>query len=132
VEHIGSTAVLGLVAKPILDLSVALAAEADTESVFRKLEQAGYTYRGDAGDEGGLVFVLDARPLHRIAHVHAIRHGDAQWRRYLDVRDRLRSDPRARAAYADLKRDLATKFPHNRAAYTAAKTEFIQRLSAPD
>ena len=79
VQHVGSTAVPGLAAKPILDLAVALAPGVVTEDVVRRLERLGYEYRGDAGAEGGLVFVLNDRPLHRIAHVHAIHAGDGQW-----------------------------------------------------
>ena len=108
VEHVGSTAVPGLVAKPILDLAVGLAPAADPDHVILALERLGYEFRGDKGDTGGLLFVLEDRPAHRIAHLHVVPHGDAQWCRYLAVRERLRTDPQARAAYADLKRKCAT------------------------
>ena len=75
VEHIGSTAVPGLLSKPILDLAVLVRRDADTTE---RLTMLGYEYRGDAGAEGGLVFVLSDRPLHRIAHVHVVSDGDPQ------------------------------------------------------
>lgn len=128
VEHIGSTAVPGLVSKPILDLAVGLATGADRDAVVRRLEKLGYIFRGDAGDEGGLVFVLDERPLYRIAHLHVVGHGDQRWRRYLRFRDRLRADATAKAEYGDLKRRAATSFPHDRVSYTAAKAAFIRGL----
>lgn len=96
VEHIGSTAVLGLVAKPILDVAVGLDERAELGAVKAVFESLGYRFRGDKGDDGGLLFVLEDRPAHRIAHVHVVGFGDRRWRRYLTFRDRLRADERAR------------------------------------
>ena len=62
VEHIGSTAVSGMLAKPIIDIGIRLAVGAQTEGVVGALEAVGYEYRGDAGGDGGLVFVMDVRP----------------------------------------------------------------------
>ena len=73
VEHVGATAVPGLVAKPIIDLAVGVGA-ASAHAVRQPLERLGYRYRGDAGDRGGLVFVLEDRPRHRVAHVHVVEH----------------------------------------------------------
>jgi GrpB-like predicted nucleotidyltransferase (UPF0157 family) len=128
VEHVGSTAVPGLISKPILDIAVGLDAAADHDLLIARLESLGYIFRGDAGDEGGLLFVLEDRPGRRVAHVHAVRFRDDQWRRYLAVRDRLRTDQAARTAYAQLKRRLAGQFADDRRAYTAAKSSFIARL----
>ncbi len=132
VEHVGSTAVPGLVAKPILDLAVGLAPAADPDHVILALERLGYEFRGDKGDTGGLLFVLEDRPAHRIAHLHVVPHGDAQWCRYLAFRELLRTDPQARAAYADLKRNLADQYAGNRQAYTAAKDAFVAGLLSED
>jgi GrpB-like predicted nucleotidyltransferase (UPF0157 family) len=128
IEHVGSTAVEGLQAKPILDIAVGLASEAEADRVIETLEGLGYDFRGDAGAEGGLVFVLDSIPMRRVAHVHVVRHGDEQWSRYLAFRDRLRSDPAARADYARLKRALANRFPNDRRAYTDGKDAFVAGL----
>ena len=67
VEHVGSTAVPGLVAKPILDLAVGLAPTTDPDQAVPAIERLGYQFRGDKGDSGGLLFVLEDRPAHRIA-----------------------------------------------------------------
>jgi GrpB-like predicted nucleotidyltransferase (UPF0157 family) len=128
VEHVGSTAVPGLAAKPILDVVVGLAPGADPDRVIAALEPLGYQFRGDKGTEGGVLLVLEDRPAHRVAHLHLVGHGDAQWRRYLALRDRLRGDPATRAAYARLKERLAARFSGDRRAYTAAKAAFIARL----
>jgi GrpB-like predicted nucleotidyltransferase (UPF0157 family) len=132
VEHVGSTAVPGLAAKPILDVVIGLAPDTDPDRVIATLERLGYQYRGDKGEEGGLLLVLEDRPAHRVAHLHLVGHGDALWRRYLTLRDRLRSDPAAKAAYAGLKDHLAARYSEDRRAYTAAKAAFIARLLAED
>jgi GrpB-like predicted nucleotidyltransferase (UPF0157 family) len=132
VEHVGSTAVPGLVAKPILDLAVGLAPAADPDRVVRAIERLGYEYRGDKGDTGGLLFVLEDRPAHRIAHLHVVPHGGERWRRYLAFRDRLRTDPDARAAYSEVKRRLGEQFEGDRQAYTAGKAAFVAWLLSVD
>jgi GrpB-like predicted nucleotidyltransferase (UPF0157 family) len=132
VEHVGSTAVPGLVAKPILDLAVGLAPATDPDHVIRAIGRLGYAYRGDKGDSGGLLFVLEDRPAHRIAHLHVVPHGGEPWRQYLAFRDRLRSDADARAGYAEVKRRLGERFADDRQAYTAGKAAFVARLLAVD
>lgn len=131
IEHIGSTAVAGLLAKPILDIAVRLRATAEPRDVVEVLRSAGWEYRGDAGSTGGLVFVLNVRPDHRVAHAHVVGAADRQWEDYLVVRDRLRSDPAARAAYEDVKRRLADAYPTDRVAYTDGKDAIVAWLKAP-
>lgn len=128
IEHVGSTAVPGLSAKPIIDVLVGMADGVTAEQLTEKL--TGYEYRGDGGAEGGLLFVLEDRPLHRLAHVHAVPYDDWQWRRYLAFRDALRNDETARNAYGQLKCELAVRFADDRPGYTAAKAEFISSLLA--
>jgi GrpB-like predicted nucleotidyltransferase (UPF0157 family) len=128
VEHVGSTAVPGLPAKPIIDIAVALAAHATTDAVVAVLVPVGYLFCGDKGEEGGLLFVLEDSPAHRIAHVHAVGSGGRLWTNYIGLRDRLRRDAAARASYGELKRDLARQFSGDRPAYTAGKGPFISGL----
>lgn len=129
IEHIGSTAVPGLAAKPILDIAARLTSEGPVTDIASALEPLGYEYRGDAGDEGGLIFALEyPRHAHRLVNLHIVRRQDSQWERWLIVRNRLRRDSTARTHYAALKRELAAKYPNNRRAYSAAKTDFINRL----
>jgi GrpB-like predicted nucleotidyltransferase (UPF0157 family) len=128
VEHVGSTAVPGLVAKPILDLAVGLAPTSDPDQVIPAMERLGYQFCGDKGDTGGLLFVLEDRPAHRIAHVHVVPHGSEKWRRYLAFRDRLRIDPDARASYAEVKCRLGEQCASDRQAYTAGKAAFVAGL----
>ena len=130
-EHVGSTAVDGLVAKPIVDVGVQIRDDADETTVIATLEAKGYEFRGDQGDAGGLFFVLQDRPPRRIVHVHVVRAHDRQWEDYLRIRDMLRTDPRLRTAYGELKRQLARRFPADRPAYTRAKSEFVEEVARP-
>ncbi len=125
IEHVGSTAVEGLVAKPIVDVAVRMRPYVDEGEVVRALEAKGYLFRGDQGSQGGFLFVLEDEPGRRTVHVHGIRDGDPQWERYLWVRDRLRRDPDLREAYASLKMELARRFPNDRCAYTGGKGAFL-------
>lgn len=128
VEHVGSTAVAGLPAKPIVDLAVLLAVDADPEQIIDRLCGYGYVFRGDKGDAGGMLFVAETTPHVRVAHVHVLPDGDPQWARYLAVRDRLRDQPHLADAYANLKIRLAAEHAYDRAAYTAAKDSFLAEL----
>jgi GrpB-like predicted nucleotidyltransferase (UPF0157 family) len=131
IEHVGSTAVPGLTSKPILDVAIGLTVTTDPTQVIMILEPLGWIYRGDKGD-AGLLLVLEDRPAHRVAHAHVVRYRDTRWRQYLAFRERLRRDPVARDAYAELKLHLAQRFADDRRAYTAAKDDFITELLARD
>lgn len=127
VEHIGSTAVPGLPAKPILDIAVGIPQSVDVSGCIMRLQQHGFDYRGDAGDGGGHVFVR-AKADVRTHHVHLVALGGRQWRAYLTLRDLLRQDAEARDGYAAVKRDLALRFPEDRKSYTNAKDAIVEQL----
>jgi GrpB-like predicted nucleotidyltransferase (UPF0157 family) len=99
VEAIGSSSVPGLLAKPIIDLVVGLAPSASSTDVESRLEPTGWIYRGDAGSDGGHVFVLESQPRFRVAHLHVVQRDGIQWRDYLRLRDILRHSPEARRRY---------------------------------
>lgn len=128
IEHVGSTAVPGLLAKPILDFAVGIRDDIEPPSLTSTLERLGWQFRADAGDEGGFVFVLETQPEYRVAHAHVVVYDSSQWCNYLRLRDRLRCDAEARAAYHSAKLALAERFPNDRAAYTAGKAGIICAL----
>lgn len=130
VEHVGSTSVPGLLAKPILDLAVATATEPEPAPLQEALEPAGWAYLGDAGGAGGLVFMLEGTIGRRVAHLHAVRFDGRQWRAYLAFRALLRSDAAARHRYEATKVRLATAHPADRRAYTAGKDQIVEALLA--
>lgn len=122
VEHVGSTSVPGLCAKPVVDLLVGRPPGISAESAIRGLVAADYVHRGDLGLPGR-EFLRRGEPS--AYHVHLVEVGGAHWLRMLRFRDRLRSSPELARQYADLKRSLARRFPRDREAYLAGKAPFI-------
>ena len=128
VEQIGSSSVLTLLAKPIVDIAVGLGDEHEFSVVRDRLEATGWIYRGDAGANGGHVFVLETKPLYRVAHVHVVDYDGEQWRNYLRLRDLLRRSSAARARYESVKQQLVDEFGDDRTAYTDGKTIVVHML----
>jgi GrpB-like predicted nucleotidyltransferase (UPF0157 family) len=131
-QHVGSTAVPGLPAKPVLDVAARIPSAAAAAELVRRLTAAGYIYRGDNGDDGGHLFVRETEPDVRAAHVHVVAEGDRQWADYLGFRDLLRRDDGLRRRYGALKRELSRRYGGDRRSYTASKHTFIrQALGRP-
>jgi GrpB-like predicted nucleotidyltransferase (UPF0157 family) len=122
IEHVGSTAVPGLAAKPIIDIQISVADPEGEQRYVPTLEACGLTLR--LREPGHRYFRPPAdRP--RDVHVHVCEAGSAWERGHLLFRDYLRAHPAARDAYAELKRELAQRYPNDRLAYTDAKSAFI-------
>ena len=122
-EHVGSTAVLGLAAKPIIDVDVVVADEAAVGPVMRALAAVGWQHEGDLGIKGREAFLPPAdAPYH---HLYVVVAGSRPHRDHIDLRDYLRKHPGQAARYAALKRQLAVLLKTDRAAYVAGKDEMI-------
>ena len=93
VQHVGSTAVPELPAKPILDIVAGALSLDSMPELVRRLGDIGYTYRRDHGDAGGHLFVVDSSPDVRAIHLHVVEHNGGQWRNYIAFRDLLRHRP---------------------------------------
>jgi len=130
IQHVGSTSVVGMVAKPIIDIAVALESFDDLPVITPMLEKMGWNYRGSvSGAEGqDHLFVKESAPLFRTHHLHVNEYGNDEWNGYLRLREILRTDASARQRYANLKRDGQRKYPNDRKSYTASKEEFIRSL----
>ncbi len=134
VEHFGSTAVPGLVARPLLDLCIVVPDASQLPSLLGGLDRLGYVYERAQGVPGLETFRRKGPDVPFLAHkrdfsphhLYAAVAGNADLGRHLAFRDQLKHDSADKAAYAKLKIDLA---PHADAAgYLQAKTEFIQSL----
>jgi GrpB-like predicted nucleotidyltransferase (UPF0157 family) len=126
-EHVGSTAVPGLVAKPVLDILAGYPPGASPGPYVAALVDAGYVHRGEQGIPGREFF---RRGDPRSCHVHlAVQHGRF-WREHLAFRDALRDRPAVRAAYGALKLELAGRFARDREAYTDGKGAFVRQVVA--
>ena len=129
IQHIGSTSIPGLAAKPILDIGIAVAAEADVPTCVTLLNTVDYTYRGDRGASEGYFFDRGTGEQ-RTHYLHMLLISNPAWGNYLRFRDYLIAHPDSRDAYMRLKEALAVQYAEDRAAYTAAKAEFIQGILA--
>jgi GrpB-like predicted nucleotidyltransferase (UPF0157 family) len=133
IDHIGSTAVPGLAAKPIIDILVGVDDfSLVIERVAPAMEAAGYDYffRPKLGDEGPRYpwFIGRDQTGRRVSHIHIALTRDASpWDR-LVFRDYLRAHADMADQYARLKRDLSARYRHDREAYTLAKTAFITQV----
>jgi GrpB-like predicted nucleotidyltransferase (UPF0157 family) len=125
IEHIGSTSVPDLCAKPIVDVLVGLRELALSDEQIRAMERLGYEYLGEHGLPGRLFF----RKEPRTHHVHVVEYGGEHWERQLTFRDTLRSDAEERRRYDEFKRRLAAE-GHPRETYTELKTPFIREVEA--
>lgn len=130
VQQIGSSSVVGLLAKPIVDLAVGVRPDYSFAAIRVLLESDEWIYGGDAGDSGGQVFLLEVGSRRRVAHLHVVEHDGDQWRRYLLLRDLLRRSPEACAEYAAEKRRLLALVGHDREAYTEGTTGIVTALLA--
>jgi len=130
IQHVGSTSVPGLDAKPVIDIAVALASPADLDDCRRRLGALGYLDRGDLGANGGYLFVKEREPSVRTHHLHVVTLDDPQWGNYLRFRDMLRADDELRARYAAIKWALQAQFPEDRQSYTDGKASLISQLLA--
>jgi GrpB-like predicted nucleotidyltransferase (UPF0157 family) len=126
-EHMGSTAVPGLAAKPIIDLLGGYPPGAQAERYVEPLVRAGYIHRGEQEIPGREFF---RRGAPRSYHLHVAVQGGTFWRTHLAFRDALRARPEVRDAYAALKMQLAQRFPRDREAYIEGKTAFVRQVVA--
>lgn len=132
IEHIGSTAVPGMAAKPVIDILVAVPDYRRFDELVERLDRVGYVYtpESEVDDPGRRVFRKgpeDAgRP--RTHHLHLTTSGSRYWHRMIAFRDHLRRHPEDATAYVDLKRALAGRHAKDPAAYTAGKHQFVTAI----
>jgi GrpB-like predicted nucleotidyltransferase (UPF0157 family) len=129
IAHIGSTAVPGLPAKPLLDIVVAIPSLAQRDEIVPLLAQIGYEYRPHDAIPDRLFFIAGAPDARRV-NLSLAEVDSPFWRDHLAFRDILRARPEIAAAYARLKADLARRYREDRLAYTAAKGEFVAQVLA--
>jgi GrpB-like predicted nucleotidyltransferase (UPF0157 family) len=131
IEHIGSTSVPGLAAKPVIDVLVGVRVLADVESKIAALGACGYGYVQKYERElPTRRYFLKSSVSSLRVHVHAVERGSRLWREHLGFRDALRMDPGLRVRYQQLKLQLAAVHADDKSAYTAAKAPFIQSVLA--
>jgi GrpB-like predicted nucleotidyltransferase (UPF0157 family) len=129
IQHIGSTAVPGLAATPVIDILVAVPQLGPAEEYIERLAPLSYQHRRARHDRARLFFWKVAPRTH---HIHIVAADSAEHRRHLRFRDDLRAHPATAREYVALKRTLAAHYGSDRDGYARAKTEFIRaRLLDP-
>jgi GrpB-like predicted nucleotidyltransferase (UPF0157 family) len=126
IEHVGSTAVPGLPAKPIIDIDVVIDTESDLPAVIEHLARIGYTYQGDLGITRRYAFrARDPEPAH---HLYVCAQDSPELHRHLLFRDYLRTHPSTAHAYGVHKRQIQAEVANDRIAYTERKGAFIESV----
>ena len=121
IEHIGSTAVPRLLAKPVIDILVGVPSLAQADALVPRLQALGYEYVAAFEKQ-----IPDRRYLRtRKFHLHVVQQGGAIWYEQLAFRNWLRTHPEDARRYAVLKQQLATRYRHDRDSYTAGKAPFV-------
>ena len=138
VEHVGSTAVSGLAAKPIIDIDVVIDSPDLLHRIVEVLSSLGYIHQGDKGVPGREAFGRSGSdvpkdgtgrcwPAH---HLYVCDKENGELQRHLAFRDFLRLHPQYARRYAQLKRKLAIEHAEDREAYTEGKTTFVAEVMA--
>lgn len=128
IEHIGSTSVPNLSAKPIIDINMVMESYEAFPAIINRLKEIGCKYEGDLGIKGREVFRQPSNNKFMSFHLYCSpKDSEALWR-HRQFREYLRNHPEARWEYENLKINLAQKFRNDRVAYTESKTEFIQDI----
>jgi len=135
IEHIGSTSVPGLAAKPIVDI-VVISRRADLPAVIARLAPLGYEHQGDGGIAERESFRRESTNVPRDGsarvwsnhYLYVCDAASPELARQIAFRDYLRAHPEAATAYSNLKKDLAARFPHDIGSYIAGKGPFIEEV----
>jgi GrpB-like predicted nucleotidyltransferase (UPF0157 family) len=126
IEHVGSTSVPGLAAKPVIDIMVAVESLDASRPAISAAAQAGYIYWPYKADV--MHWFCKPSDAHRTHHLHLVPYHSRLWQARLQFRDALRADPKLAEEYAQLKFRLAERHRHDREAYTQSKSGFVQRV----
>ena len=122
IQHVGSTSIPGMPAKPILDLGIAVDEFENARMCIEPLTDIGYSFRGEYGIPRRRYFTRGDPTTHRI---HMVEESSDEWTKLIRFRDLLRADPKTAEDYRNLKLDLWERLPGDRKAYQAAKAAFI-------
>ena len=124
IEHVGSTSVVGLAAKPIIDIDIVISSRVVLAQVLQRLATIGYKHIGNDGIPGREAFKWPGEKRH---HLYVCAVNAPNLHNHLIFRDYLREHPEVANAYEQLKKRLAQQYRQNAESYCEAKTEFIQR-----
>ena len=126
IQHVGSTAVNSICAKPIIDIAVGVLDFDKALGLNGVLEENGFIFRGQ--DHPGQYLYVCGNNDFRTHHIHVAIYDSEAWNDYLNMRDYLNCHENDARAYSELKKKLAKEYPDDRGAYTSMKSEMINEI----
>lgn len=128
IEHVGSTSVEGLSAKPVIDIDVVISDRSVLPEVISALESIGYSHEGDLGIPGREAFKYEGKDHLKKHHLYVCAQDAEELKRHITFRDYLRSDPDAVAEYSRIKEEGARLYPDDIDKYIEHKSPFIESV----
>ena len=128
IQHVGSTSIGNIKAKPIIDIAVAVRDMGEVMKLVPALEQSGFMYRQHGIEEDMLFVCGDLNTDIRTHHIHVVKSGSKEWHNYINFRNYLNAKPEVAKEYEALKLRLMSEYKTDRQAYTEAKAEFITHI----
>ena len=128
IEHVGSTSVRGLSAKPIIDVDIVIRDMSVFDAVASRLRAIGYRHEGDLGIAGREAFKYDGKEHLQKHHLYVCPQDSAELKRHIAFRDYLRAHPEAVREYGRIKEEGAVLYPYDIDGYMAHKSPFIERI----
>jgi len=128
IQHVGSTSIYGIHAKPIIDIAVGVADFENAEMFTQRLSKHGYVYADEDTPEKMLFLKCEGEK--KTHHIHFVKYGGREWNDYINFRDYLNFHPEKAMQYDTLKLQLCRQFSQERAQYTAGKHALISQLLA--
>lgn len=128
IEHVGSTSVQGLSAKPIIDIDLVISDDTDLTEVIDSLAKIGYVHEGNLGIEGREAFAYSGKEHLQLHHLYVCPESSCELKRHLAFRDYLRCHPEAVQAYGEVKVKAAQLFPKDIDSYIAYKSTIIEQI----
>ena len=129
IQHVGSTSIPGMPAKPILDFVVGVLDMDDLDGLVSSLVQMGYIDRGLGPGSIGYVLVFEVAEKVRTQHIHIVEHTSEHWLHYIDFRDDMRNNEDDNMRFKELK-ELLIRSNVNRKEYQSQKSEFVSKIWA--
>lgn len=125
IEHVGSTSVNGLAAKPIIDIDIVIKDYSVFEEVVKRLSTIGYIYEGDLGIKDRHAFMYEGKTHLQEHHIYVCPEYSNELHKHTAFRDYLRSHPKTVQEYGEIKMEAAELYPHDIEKYLKHKTPFI-------
>lgn len=127
IQHIGSTSIPNLSAKPIIDILMAVKSLSDVSKIRQILEDNGYEYRENGSDDIQVLFAKGSEDK-RTHYLHITEIGSKEWQNSIGFRDYMRSHPEEVKKYEEIKLALASKYPDDRGEYTSGKKNYVEEV----